>query len=193
MAGVIGNLQPRFHLHGPVMSTAQRLEESCLSGSVHISVMMADLLKLRAGSEHTFGYKLPSPLLAELHLSVYEELHGDLKCFQRQHVSYRKSIQLGIGLKDAHKIAEKNRKLQDLCNVKMAVSALSLTNESTPFGWLKCFTNNASLQPFDFGEPTCLIVIRFSLTPSGWFKVLTHVVFHPPLPRELAQRGHWRV
>ena len=59
---MIGKLQPRFHAHGSVMATAQKLEGACLKGSILISPEMSNLLQMRVNAEGVVGYTLPSPM-----------------------------------------------------------------------------------------------------------------------------------
>lgn len=70
VAGVIGTLQPRFHVHGPIMLSAQKLEETCIPGTINVSGPIASLLKIEPGSEALVGYKLESPLLSHLYPEI---------------------------------------------------------------------------------------------------------------------------
>jgi hypothetical protein len=47
-AGIIGKLQPRFHAHGAVMASAQKLESQCIPGTVLISQRLSEMVSVPA-------------------------------------------------------------------------------------------------------------------------------------------------
>ncbi|KAJ1485438.1 nucleotide cyclase [Baffinella frigidus] len=67
-AGVLGRLQPRYHLFGEPMRTAEQLEQRCAVDGVHVSAPVMEALSSRPGLQVC---PMPYLLISEtLHLDV---------------------------------------------------------------------------------------------------------------------------
>ena len=114
------------------MHSAQKLEESCIPGTIHVSDPISKLLKVKPGTEALVGYKLETPLLDYL----YPEIAERLKNASENSAARKKKVGLvtlseGIALvsgvmsgRDVRKKRERSARTQELNQIVIALPSM---------------------------------------------------------------------
>jgi hypothetical protein len=111
------------------MLSAQKLEESCIPGTIHISDAISKMLKLKPGAEALAGYRLETPLLDFLYPEIAERQRQNLEASSPSRkkaglVTFSEGIALATGViksNDVRKKRERSLKTQELNEIVISL------------------------------------------------------------------------